>query len=182
MSNFFGIAFVALYAGSIIICFRKGKPGMGIGGLFTWGVLSVVGAVRLAKPDSPWAWKNYPPYGPKMVMAWSRFGDEPFPSVSPTLPPTERAPSHQTPDGALKPRVIPSGPEFPPIPGLDPIGDKLRELSAHFAAAGSSLEILEQSNSSAEVRVSQRFIGSRSRRYRLTVGPGRQVQTELLEP
>ena len=65
MSNFFGIAFVALYAISIIICFRKGKPGMGIGGLFTWGVLSVVGAVRLAKPDSPWAWKNYPPTDPR---------------------------------------------------------------------------------------------------------------------
>ncbi len=68
--------------------------------------------------------------------------------------------------------------ELPPIPGLDPIADKLRELSSHFAAAGSTFEILEQSITSAEVRVSQKFMGSRSRRYRLTRIQGRQVQTE----
>jgi hypothetical protein len=76
MSGLLVVAFWALYIAPIIICFRKGKPVMAIGGIFTWGFLSVIGAIRLAKPNSPWAWKNYPPYEPKMVMSWSRFGGD----------------------------------------------------------------------------------------------------------
>ena len=176
MSDLLAVVFWALHITLIIICFRKGKPGMGIGGIFTGGVVSLIGAIRLSKPNSPWAWKNYPPYGPKMAMSRSRFG-----ANSPSPPLT--AP-RQTSDDGLKAMVesSSSAPELPPIPGLDPIADKIGELSAHFAAAGSSFEILEQSSSSAEVRVSQRFIGSRNRRYRLTLGPRRQVHTEAQDP
>jgi len=184
MSGLLAIALWALYIVPIIICFRKGKQGMAIGGIFTWGLLSVIGAIRLAKPNSAWARKNYLTFGSKMVLSRVRFGgdaDRAAPTAQPSIvrPPAQRI--HED-DPRVMAETIHSEPELASIPGLDPIADKLGELSAHFAAAGSSLEVLEQAKSSAKVRVSQRFMGSRHRLYRLTLHPGRRVHTELLEP
>ena len=182
MSDFFGIVVLVLIIAAIVISFRKGKPGMAIGGIFTYGVLSAIGAIRLAKPDSAWAWKNYPPYESKMVRSWSRFGADAPPPVLLAPPPVEQAPTHRLHEGDLEPRPEPdpSEAEVSPIPGLDPIADKLRELSSHFAATGSSIEILEQGSSSAEIRVFGDPMGTKSRRYRLTLGPRRRVETEPL--
>ena len=47
---------------SVVISFQKGKPGFGIIGIF-FGIFAWVGAIRIAKPDSSWARKNYPPGG-----------------------------------------------------------------------------------------------------------------------
>lgn len=60
---------VSGYVATIIVCFRKGKPVFGLIGLV--GLLPpaapiavwfpIVGAARLAKPDSPWARQRYDP-------------------------------------------------------------------------------------------------------------------------
>lgn len=51
----------------------KGKPIAAIIGLFIWGV-AVICAVRLAKPNSPWARRRYRPGSVKAVRAEARFG------------------------------------------------------------------------------------------------------------
>lgn len=48
---------LAIYA--IVACFMKSKPVLGIAGILGFGLLSVIGAIRLAKPDSSWAMKRY---------------------------------------------------------------------------------------------------------------------------
>ena len=50
----------------------KGKPLLGLVGIFIPPV-SLVGAVRLASPTSPWARRRYAPDGKKMAAAQSRF-------------------------------------------------------------------------------------------------------------
>ncbi|HEV7527949.1 MAG TPA: hypothetical protein VGO29_03550 [Solirubrobacteraceae bacterium] len=50
----------------------KGKPLLGLVGIFIPPV-SLVGAVRLASPTSPWARRRYAPEGKKMIEARSRF-------------------------------------------------------------------------------------------------------------
>lgn len=56
------------WAGSLV-CFFKGKPAVGAVGLLA-PFLSFVGAVRLAKPDSPWARRFYDPErGPARARA-----------------------------------------------------------------------------------------------------------------
>ena len=71
-----GIVVFSLYVLSVVICFQKGKPvfaSLGIlallfGGMSLW---AIIGACRLAKPDSWWARKKY---GPKtMDIAHRRF-------------------------------------------------------------------------------------------------------------
>ena len=67
------------YAAAIIICFQKGKKGFGWMGIFgflvpvLW-VLVVVGAIRLAFPDSRWARERYGPE--KMARAEERWPDQ----------------------------------------------------------------------------------------------------------
>jgi len=48
---------IAIY--SIIVCFLKGKPVLGVVGIIGFGVVSLIGAIRLAKPDSRWAKNRY---------------------------------------------------------------------------------------------------------------------------
>jgi hypothetical protein len=59
----------ALGASLAVVCFLKGKRFAGIVGLFV-PLVAVVGALRLAKPDSRWARR----YGrPKLERARARF-------------------------------------------------------------------------------------------------------------
>jgi len=57
---------------SVIICFQKGKPVMAYVGLVCWPV-ACVGAIRIARPDSDYAEKNYPPDSRWMRTALERF-------------------------------------------------------------------------------------------------------------
>lgn len=51
----------------------KGKPIMAIVGLFIWAV-AITGAIRLAKPSSPWGRRRYAPGSAKRARAERRFG------------------------------------------------------------------------------------------------------------
>jgi len=55
-----------------VVTILKGKPILGLTGVFVPPV-SLVGAIRLAAPSSPWARRRYPPEGTKMVRARERF-------------------------------------------------------------------------------------------------------------
>ncbi len=50
----------------------KGKPMLGLLGVFV-PVFSLVGAVRLAAPSSPWARRRYPPEGHRMTRSRARY-------------------------------------------------------------------------------------------------------------
>jgi hypothetical protein len=68
----------------IVITFMKGKNGMGVVGLLI-AIVAVVGAIRLAKPDSYWARKFYGEH--KRRRATARFGVPPANRLSaPTTP------------------------------------------------------------------------------------------------
>jgi hypothetical protein len=56
-----------------VITAVKGKPIVAILGLFIW-VVAIAGAVRLAKPNSPWAQRRYQPGSAKLARAEARFG------------------------------------------------------------------------------------------------------------
>ena len=63
----------------ITICFAlvavlKGKLAFGLIGLF-FSPFAVVGAIRLAKPDSPWARRRYGTRPKKMAKSLSRYGE-----------------------------------------------------------------------------------------------------------
>jgi len=60
----------AVDVGLLVVCWLKGKPGMVVGGLFI-PLVALIGAVRLAKPGSYWAWHWYDPA--KLVEAQRRF-------------------------------------------------------------------------------------------------------------
>jgi len=67
---------LAGYAYLIVICFLKGKPGFGALGILGFflpviGWVAIIGATRIAKPDSWWARKYYGPE--KMNIAHQRF-------------------------------------------------------------------------------------------------------------
>ncbi len=88
-------AFLVIYVGLaiwvIVICVQKGKAGMAWLGLLT-GWTIVIGAVRIAKPNSTWARKNYPPGGQKMALAMARFpGSSVRDPNSPPPPPSQPA-------------------------------------------------------------------------------------------
>lgn len=51
----------------------KGKPLLGLVGVFI-PVISLLGAIRLASPTSPWARRRYPHDGKRMAEAQARFG------------------------------------------------------------------------------------------------------------
>jgi hypothetical protein len=57
----------------IVICILKRKLIMAIMSLFTTGIVAIVGASRLAKPDSYWARRFYDPA--KLERARQRFPD-----------------------------------------------------------------------------------------------------------
>lgn len=54
------------------IAILKGKPLLGLVGVFV-PFFSIVGAVRLAAPTSPWARRRYPPEGRRMARSRARF-------------------------------------------------------------------------------------------------------------
>ena len=68
-----------IYVTCIVVCFMKGKAGFGwlgiaaviapIAPLVAW--FPIIGTIRLAKPDSSWAIKNYGP--DEMARAMARF-------------------------------------------------------------------------------------------------------------
>ena len=53
-----GVVALVVFVPAIVICFLKGKPILGIIGIFV-GLVALVGAIRLAKPDSRWARQRY---------------------------------------------------------------------------------------------------------------------------
>jgi hypothetical protein len=55
-----------------VLAILKGKPLLGLLGLFV-PVFSIVGVVRLAAPDSPWARRRYPPESRRMARSRERF-------------------------------------------------------------------------------------------------------------
>jgi hypothetical protein len=54
------------------VAILKGKPMLGLIGVFI-PLFSIVGAVRLAAPSSPWARRRYPPDGHRMSRSQARF-------------------------------------------------------------------------------------------------------------
>ena len=94
------LAVVGAYLAAIYVCFQKGRQGLG-----WWGVLGlipfftpvlawfpVVGALRLAKPDSPWARSHYSPA--QMYLAAER-----YPSIE-APPEARQLPASTDPSGA----------------------------------------------------------------------------------
>ncbi len=79
----FWLALALVIAPPVVICFAKGKRVMALGGLLFvipvvglyFILIPLVGAVRIAKPDSWWARHRYPPNGAKMQTAIARFED-----------------------------------------------------------------------------------------------------------
>jgi hypothetical protein len=65
-------ALLALNYVFAIVCFFKGKPIVGAAGLLV-SFFAVVGAVRLAKPHSPWARRFYPKGSRRLERAHRRF-------------------------------------------------------------------------------------------------------------
>ena len=57
-----------------VICVLKGKIAFGLIGLF-FPLVSIVGALRLAKPDSPWARKRYAARPKKLARSQHRYGE-----------------------------------------------------------------------------------------------------------
>jgi hypothetical protein len=74
---------LALVIAPVVICFAKGKRVMALGGLLFvipvvglyFILIPLVGAIRIAKPDSWWTRHRYPPNGGKMQTAIARFED-----------------------------------------------------------------------------------------------------------
>jgi hypothetical protein len=62
---------VALDLALCTLAILKGKPILGLTGVFI-PFASLVGAIRLATPSSPWARRRYPPGSPKLARAQTR--------------------------------------------------------------------------------------------------------------
>ena len=63
---------VAVAITSVVICVQKGKPEMAILALFFFPVV-IVGAIRLAKPNSSWARRHYAPGSEEARLSNERF-------------------------------------------------------------------------------------------------------------
>ena len=73
------LGLLALSIYSFVVCWQKGRKGM-----FWWsfagiiipfvGILHLIGALRIARPDSTWAQQRYGV--DKMAKSRARFGDE----------------------------------------------------------------------------------------------------------
>jgi hypothetical protein len=48
---------LAVWIVPAVICVMKGKPWFAAIGVLAAGIFSIVGAIRLAKPTSSWAWR-----------------------------------------------------------------------------------------------------------------------------
>jgi hypothetical protein len=48
---------LAIWIVRAVICVMKGKPWFAAIGVLVFGIFSIVGAIRLAKPTSRWAWR-----------------------------------------------------------------------------------------------------------------------------
>lgn len=75
MSRWVVFVVVAFNVVFVVVCYVKGKLWLGTLGIFV-PFVAVVGAVRLAKPGSPWAHNRYAPGGGKLERARRR--DESF--------------------------------------------------------------------------------------------------------
>jgi hypothetical protein len=91
---------IGIYAVPAIVTFMKGKIGLGLLGFLVqplwWG-----GALRLAKPDSPWARRFYGPE--KMAAARERFAP---PAGAPGAPTPAPVPSFSDPASARSPVAV----------------------------------------------------------------------------
>lgn len=73
-----GMTLIGLSIYSFVVCWQKGRYGM-----FWWsfagiimplvGILHLIGALRIARPDSSWARKHYAPGSKKLAIAEKRF-------------------------------------------------------------------------------------------------------------
>lgn len=73
MSLMIGVALAAVVISSMVVCFKKGKGRTAVlGFLFFWPAI-VIGAIRLAKPGSPF-FERYPE--DKRTLALRRFPKE----------------------------------------------------------------------------------------------------------
>ena len=69
-----GFLLLVWWAVPPLICLLKGKPLVALGGLFFVSGLGIIGAIRLAKPDSYWARRYYD--DAKRAKAQKRFAAE----------------------------------------------------------------------------------------------------------
>ena len=76
---------IAVYA--IIVCFLKGKPVLGVAGIIGFGAVSLIGAIRLAKPDSRWAKNRYD--RTYLALSQGRFPEQVSPDEQVTKPQLE---------------------------------------------------------------------------------------------
>ena len=74
LSRWTAFALVLSAAAFVIVCYLKGKPFMGTVGIFVLPV-AVIGALRLARPGSPWAHFRYRAVPVKLERACQREGD-----------------------------------------------------------------------------------------------------------
>ncbi|MFQ5947851.1 MAG: hypothetical protein ACE5KX_03205 [Acidimicrobiia bacterium] len=63
---------VAVAITSMVICVQKGKPELAILGVLFFPV-AIVGAIRIAKPESRWARRHYAPGSEKARLSNERF-------------------------------------------------------------------------------------------------------------
>jgi hypothetical protein len=99
LGQFMAVAIgLGLYVWAIVVCFLKGKSGLAVLGIIGFFVpflswAAIIGAIRIAKPDSWWARKKYGPE--KMKIAHQRFTpfDNEVPKATPVIidDPVERA-------------------------------------------------------------------------------------------
>lgn len=56
-----GVVLFLVLLSSVVVCIQKGKAKLSLFALFIFGgpVVVVIGAIRLAKPDSVWAKEKY---------------------------------------------------------------------------------------------------------------------------
>jgi hypothetical protein len=74
-SGLAGVAITVLIAiGFALVAVLKGKLAFGLIGLF-FTPFAIVGAIRLAKPDSPWARRRYGTRPKKLAKAQARYGE-----------------------------------------------------------------------------------------------------------
>ena len=130
--------FILIDVVPVVITLMKGKIWTGVFGLFV-PLLAVVGAFRLARPNSPWARRRYPKRPKKLAKAQKRearldehtiaWRDAFFDLIAgkphlPSLPPAGAEPGvKQATDGAGSgPAVARSAAEPGPEPAVEPAG------------------------------------------------------------
>lgn len=70
----FAVLLPVAWIAVLVVCVQKGKPGMAVLGIFPGPfAIAVIGALRIAKPNSTWATRHYDPDGEKMRRARNRW-------------------------------------------------------------------------------------------------------------